>query len=197
MIIIPSPWLLICIAIALILLSAWLMGRQSRFFFTKDPVRRKFSMLEMEFPARSFDLEALINGIYQLPDDKAKTVRALKAQLLLDYLLFIPAVYGAVFLLCMSMANSFVVPIGRYWFTGLAWAQVIPFVLDYIENTYFWKMISKGLLNIPKPDPFQPEQVSPSFKTMKYLEIFKWGIPLIAFACWASVEAYFWVSWNL
>lgn len=194
MISLPQPGLYLGIAFGIMLVATWLMGRQGKFFFTKDPIRRQFSILEMEFPAKSFDLENIINGIYQLPDDAPKTIRALKAQLLLDYLLFIPAVYGGVFVLCMHLAGSLHTDMGRYWFTGLAWAQALAFILDYIENTYFWIMIGKRDIPVPRPAPFEPEKTSRSFKAMQLLEIVKWGLPLLAMACCLSVLAYFWLS---
>ncbi len=194
MIHIPNAGLYFGIAFVVMLLSAWLMGRQSRFFFTKYPLRRKFTIREMEFPSRSFELETLINGIYLLPDDAPKTIKALKKQLLLDYFLFIPAVYGGIFILCMHIAGELRTEVGHYWFRGLAWAQLISFVLDYIENTYFWIMIGKRDIPVPKPDVTKPEPVSRSFKTMQLLQVFKWGFPLIGIVCCLSVLAYFWFS---
>jgi hypothetical protein len=194
MITIPHTGLYFGIAFAVMLLATWLMGRQGRFFFTKDPIRRKFSILEMEFPAKSYDLENLINGIYMLPGDAVKTIRALRAQFLLDYLLFIPAAYGGVFILCMHLAGDMQTAMGRYWFIGLAWAQVIAFILDYIENTYYWIMIGKRNLPIPKPTPFGPVEKSRSFKIMRVLEIIKWGLPLLGFICCVSLLACFWLS---
>ena len=194
MITIPyAGWCFIA-ALAVVFLSSWLMGRQSRFLFTKDPIRRPFSLFEMQFPAKSYDLENLINGIYQLPADAAKTVRALKVQLLLDYFLFIPAVYGGIFILSMHLAAGMQTSVGRCWFMGLAWAQVIPFILDYIENTYFWIMIGKRNIPIPRPTPFQPPKTSRSFRAFQWLELFKWGLPLLAFSCCLSLLAYLWLS---
>ena len=194
MITIPyAGWCFIA-ALAVVFLSSWLMGRQSRYLFTKDPIRRRFSLFEMQFPAKSFDLENLINGIYQLPADAARTVRALRMQFVLDYLLFIPAAYGGLFVLCMHLAGGMQTAMGRYWFLGLAWAQIVPFILDYIENTYFWIMTGRRNIPVPRPTPFHPPQTSPSFKAMQVLELFKWGLPLLAFACCLSLLAYLWLS---
>lgn len=194
MITIPYAGWCFVIALAVVFLSSWLMGRQSRFLFTKDPIRRGFSMFELQFPAKSFDLENLVNGIYALPEDAHRTIKALRIQLLLDYILFIPAAYGGIFVLCMHLASDMETAVGHYWFTGLAWAQVIPFILDYIENTYFWIMIGKRDIPVPRPTPFEPEKTSRSFRTMQWLEIFKWGLPLLAFACCLSLLAYLWLS---
>ncbi|MCD6012062.1 MAG: hypothetical protein K0Q79_1924 [Flavipsychrobacter sp.] len=194
MIHIPNTGLYFCIAFAVMLLATWLMSRQGRHLFTKDPLRRKFTMLEMEFPAKSYELETLINGIYLLPDEAPKTIKALKKQLLLDYLLFIPAVYSCIYILCMHIAVELKTEVGRYWFMGLGWAQIIPFILDYIENTYFWIMINKRNIPVPKPDVTKPEPVSRPFKMMQLLQVFKWGIPLIGAVCSISVVAYFWLS---
>jgi len=196
MIPIPNAGLYFCIAFAITLVATWLINRQSKFFFTKDPLRRKFSILEMEFPAKSFELENLINGIYLLPDEAQKTVKAVKNQLLLDYFLFIPATYGGIYILCMHVAANLQTTVGSYWFVGLAWAQLISFLLDYIENTYFWIMIGRQNIPIPKPDPEKPEVISASFKMMQILEAFKWGLALIGIVCCTSVMAYFWLSGN-
>lgn len=193
MIHIPNLGLLFCIALAVVILSSWLMGRQGKLFFTKDPLRRKFSILEMEFPAKSYDLEYLIKGIYLLPEAQT-TVKAVKRQLLLDYLLFIPAAYGGIFLLSMHVATSIPFHIGQYLFAGLAWAQIIPFVLDYIENTYFWILVGKRDIYIPPPVITKEEPQTATFKLMQWLERFKWGIPLITFVSCLSVMAYSWLS---
>lgn len=194
MIHIPHTWLYFWIALGIAALASWLMGRQARFFFTKDPLRRKFSILEMEFPAKSFELETLINGIYLLPNDAAKTIRSLKNQLLLDYLLFVPAAYGGIYILCMHIAAHMATDLGKFWFVGLAWAQLISFALDYIENTYFWIIIGRRNIPIPPPDVTKPEAISPSFRMLQLLETFKWGIALVGIVCCISVLAYFWLS---
>ena len=190
---IPNTGLCFCIAFAIMLVATWLMGRQSRFFFTKDPVKRKFTMFEMEFPAKSFELERLINGIYELPESP-KTIKALKYHLLLDYFLFIPATYGGIYVLCMHIAANLETAVGRGWFVGLAWAQVISLALDCAENTYFWVMAGKRNLPVPAPDVTKPEPVSPTFKAMQWLEAVKWGLPLTGVVCCISVLAYFWLA---
>lgn len=194
MIVIPNTGLWFVIGFAVVLLSSWLMGRQSRFFFTKDPLKRKFSIMEMEFPAKSYELERLINGIYALPDLAARTIKALRTQLLIDYLLFIPAAYGCIFLLCMYVAGHTATGVGTASFTVLAWAQAIPFVLDYLENTYFWILSGERDIPIPKPNPLNPPPVPLSFRLMRILEVLKWGIALVAAVCALSAMAYFWLS---
>lgn len=180
--------------LAVVVLSSWLMARQGRYFFTKDPLKRKFTILEMEFPAKSYELERLINGIYALPDEAAKTIRALRKQLLLDYLLFIPAAYGTIFVLCMYVAHNTATGFGACIFAGLAWAQAIPFLLDYVENTYFWILSGSRNIPIPRPNPLKPEPVPTSFRMMRALEALKWGIALVGAVCCLSAVAYFWLS---
>lgn len=180
--------------LAIVVLSSWLMGRQGRFFFTKDPLKRKFSILEMEFPAKPYELERLINGIYALPEEAPKTIKALRMQLLLDYLLFIPAAYGSIFLLAMYVANNTATDFGACSFAVLAWAQIIPFVLDYAENTYFWILAGKRNIPVPRPNPLEPEPIPLSFRVMRGLEALKWGIALVAAVCCLSAMSYFWLS---
>ncbi|PZF74360.1 hypothetical protein [Taibaiella soli] len=197
MIQIPNFLFLLCAAFVIMLVATWLMRKQSQFFFTKDPVRRKFSILEMEFPVKSFDLEYLIKGIHDLPDEADKTVTAVHRQLLVGSLLFIPALYGSIYILCMHVAVNVETPaIGRWWFVMLGWAQLVSLLLDYVENIYFWRMVGNKNIVIPKPDLSKPEIAAPSFKMIQILEIVKWGIVLIGFVCSISVMAYFWLIGN-
>ena len=185
MINLPEPWLYFCICIAITLLSTWLMARQGNSFYTLDPLRRKFSMLEMEFPAKEKDFTELINGIYMLPDESKKIVRALKIQLLLDYFLFIPATYGAIFIMCMEISRILDNPIS-YLFIGLAWSQCLCFLLDYIENTFFWCIINR-------PEHLKDRE-NLFFKMIQVLELMKWGFALIAGIGGLSAIVFFWLS---
>jgi len=191
---IANSGFLVLAGLAIVVLSSWLMGRQGRYFFTKDPLRRKFSILEMEFPAKSYELERLINGIYALPEEAPRTIKALRTQLLLDYLLFIPSAYGSIFVLCMYVAQHTATGFGACSFAVLAWAQAIPFVLDYAENTYFWILSGKRDIPIPRPNPLKPEPLPASFRMMRALEALKWGIALVAAVCCLSAVSYFWLS---
>src|SRR4249919_1175046 len=110
---IQDTWLWFSIAFALMLFASLIMAAQGKQFFTHNVVTQKFSMLDLEFAASARELADIIGGIYQLPDldnngnhiDKDRVIRALKGQLLVDLFLYMPAVYGANFLLCMKVAN--------------------------------------------------------------------------------------------
>lgn len=184
--IIANPWLYFNIAFAVMLLATALMNKQGEYLFTKDPLRRKFSMMELEFPAKKDDLAYLIRGIYLLPDEARKTIKALRAQLLIDYLLFIPATYGGIFLLCIRLSEKMITTVGYYYFLALACGQCLCFVLDYIENTWFWIIISKPNLAIPKTNT--------SFRMLQVLEILKWGFALAGAISGFSVLFYFWLT---
>ena len=186
MVLIDNPWFYFCIAFAVMLLATWLMGMQGAYLFTKDPLRRKFSMMEMEFPDNKSDLSYLVRGIYQLPDEAAKTIKALRIQLLVDYLLFIPATYGGIFILCMATASKLTSTVGIYFFTIVAWGQCLCFALDYIENTYFWIIIGNRDLPVPAGDG--------TFKLMEVLEALKWGFSLVGGIGGFSAIVYFWLS---
>jgi hypothetical protein len=186
MIYVDNPWLYFDIAFALMLLSTWLMERQAAFFYTKDPLKRKFSMLEMEFPATKLDLPFMIQGIYLLPDQAKKTVNAVRIQLLLDCFLFIPFTYGGIFVLCMQVAEKFYTSFGYWLFIGLAWSQCLCFLLDYLENIRFWILIGKPGL--------QPPKTNFSFSLIRILELMKWGLALVGFFGGFSALAYFWIS---
>src|SRR5688572_14736171 len=101
---IPDSWFWFVIAFGIMLLSSILMGIQGRYFFTKDVVVRKFSMMDLEFAATPQELTNILNGIYLLPTDTrsspgtGKVIRALKGQLLIDTFLFMPATYGSIFI---------------------------------------------------------------------------------------------------
>ena len=182
---ISQPWLCFCIAYGVMALATILMGQQGAFFYTKDPIRRKFSILEMEFPGKPNEIADLVRGIYLLPGEAAKTIKAVKTQLLLDCLLFIPATYGGIFILCMQVAHKMPPGFGCDFFVMLAWGQGLSFILDYIENTYFLSLIGQRDLK---------SQSKTIFVLMRVLECFKWGFALVGAACGFSAMVYYWLS---
>ena len=180
---IHNLWFLFCIGFGMMLLASYIMGRQGRSFITMDPIRRNVSMLSLEFPSKPMDLSNVMKGIYRLPDDEQKaSIRSLRGQIIVDFLLFMPGTYGAIFILLMKMAMK-MGPFGFYLFTVLAWAQILCFVLDAIENFYFLSQI--------KPD-VKPSQTA--FRMMQVLELMKWGFALLGAVCGFSAAAFFWLS---
>lgn len=177
-------WFLFCITFGLMLLLAFIMNVQSRHFFTKDVVVRKFSIMDLELAATAVELVNLIKGLYELPPEQSKkTVNALKGQLYADFL-FMPFAYGSVFILCIKVAEKIQISLARNVFLVLACLQVISWLCDIIENIY--------LLGKIRPNPVMSD-VS-THKAYLRMEAVKWGIVLTAAVCSMSAICYFWLA---
>jgi len=160
--------------------------KQSRQFYTKDPVIRKFSIMELEVPATPKELVNLVTGLYKLPDPQsARSVAALKGQLKLDFL-FMPLAYGSVFLLGWRVANKMQLSIGYYVFISLAFLQIVPWICDIIENIYLLGKISKDV----------KESSVKLHQQYLWMEVAKWGIALTTAVCCMSAIGYFWLTGN-
>jgi hypothetical protein len=176
-------WAWFSIGFGLMALTGFIMHLQSKNFYTLHVFVRKFSILDLEFPVSALELATYIKGIYLLPKElAAKSLRSLKGELWVHFL-FIPFLYGTIFLLCMqvSLKMNF---LGNYVFTFLAWIQIIPLICDVIENIY--------LLQKVKPDA----EVSTTFvhKSYQLLGKIKWGISLAAAVFSISTLFYFWLT---
>ena len=175
-------WIYFCIVFGAMLLISFIMSLQSANFYTMYVVIRKFSIIDLQFPASAMELVIFIKGISLLPAELSKkSLRSLRRQLYLDFL-FMPALYGSIFLLCMKVSlkmSSF----GHGLFGILAWLQCIAWLCDIIENIY--------LLNKIRPEPV----ISKPAVHIAYviLEIAKWGIALTAAVCSIAAIFYFWV----
>jgi hypothetical protein len=192
---ISQTWPLFCLLFGVLLLATFIMKVLSWRFYTMDVVVRKFSIVDLEFAATPEELVTIINGIYLLPPpdeqgvvpDCRRVERALKAQIWVDYFLFMPAAFGSIFLLCMKVAekmeqsDQFVLSV-VFWV--LAWLQFFGFVLDGIENAYLLRKIKPG------SRPSTPG-VHLAFQ---WLEVLKWGSALVAAVCAVSAILYFWLS---
>ena len=177
-------WPLFCIAFGLMLLFTFIMSVQSLHFYTKDVVVKKFSIMELELPASPTELVNLIKGLYKLPEPQSKkAVNALKSQLYIDFL-FMPCAYGTIFLLCMLVSAKMQMSFGVNVFTLLAWAQLIPWLCDIIENIYLLRKI--------RPDPVL--SIASVHKAYLRMEYIKWGIALSAAICAIAAICYFWLS---
>ena len=178
-------WMHFCIALGAVLVLSYIMSLQSRNFYTDHIVVRKFSILDLEFPASPRELINYIKGIFLLPAElSAKTLRNLRGQLYVDFL-FMVAAYGSVFILCMKVAGK-MTDFGFWIFMALAWLQIIPLICDVIENIY--------LLGKLKPEP--PLSTQRTHNAYLKLEICKWGIPLTGVVCCIAAIAYFWLTGN-
>lgn len=151
-------------------------------FFSKDVVLRKFSIIDLQFAATGQEIVNIIKGIYLLPEEKSKkAVNALRSQLYVDFL-FMPAVYGGIFLLCMKVSNKMLSVAGEDFFAILAWLQIIPWLCDLYENSY---LLNK--LNNPKAATPQ------THKFFQRIVVLKWGISLLGAVCSIAALFYFWL----
>jgi hypothetical protein len=160
------------------------MGAQGKFLFTKDVIRRKFNIMDLEFASTSQEIVNIIQGIYLLPVEKSKrALSALKNQLYIDFL-FMPAVYGGIFLLCMKVADKMSSGLGENFFAVLAWLQLLPWLFDIYENIHLLGKLKPGA-------KASSDQTHKSFRTIVGL---KWGISLLATVCSIAALCYFWLA---
>lgn len=176
---------LFCIAFGATLVLTLIMGLQSRHFYTKDVIVRKFSIMDLELAATATEIVNIVKGLYQLPDPRQSqaAVRALKGQLYIDFL-YMPAVYGSIFLLCAHVSAKMTTILGQDLFIALAWLQLVSWLCDIIENIY--------LLGKIRPDPIRSAPAVHS--AYLCMEAVKWGLALTAAVSALSTECYFWLS---
>lgn len=180
-----DAWYWLCISMAIFLLTAFIMRRQSRYFYTMDVVPRQFSITDLQLPSCQKELVNLIKGIYTMPAaNRQQTLRALRGQLWVDFL-FMPAAYGSIFLVCMKVASK-MNPAGTLLFAILAWLQLLCWLCDIIENIYLLQKIG----------PNVSESTKTVHRAYQFLEIFKWGFSLLATVCGLSALLFFWVTGN-
>jgi hypothetical protein len=180
---ITHGWIWFCITFSVMLTTVFIMNLQSRKFYTQDVILRKFSIIDLEFPASAQELVNIIKGIYALPGGQSqRTLRSLRGQLYVDFL-FMPAAYIGIFILCMQVSSK-MSHFGHYVFAVLGWLQAIPWICDIIENIY--------LLNKIRPEPMI--STPSAHKAFERLEVLKWGIPLLGTVCSFSALFYFWLT---
>ena len=179
-----SSWPLVCIFFGAMLFLILLMRWQGTFFYTKDVVVRRFSILDLEIPASPIELVNIIKGLYQLPvQKKDASINALKTQLYIDFI-FMPFAYGFVALLCVQVSRKMSLAAGSNIFLVFAFLQMVSWILDIIENIY--------LLNKIKPTV---EISSPGIhKAYLIMEAIKWGLALVSTICAVAALFYFWLS---
>lgn len=179
---IQFSWMYFSIAFGAVLILTFIMSLQARNFYTNYNTIKKFSILDLQFPASAIELATYIKGIFLLPaNSSAKVLRSLKSQLYTDFL-FMIAAYGTVFILCMKVSMK-MTSFGQGLFAVLAWIQILPFIFDVIENIY--------LLGKIKPEP--PVSKPSVHKTMEILVFSKWIIALTATVCSVAAICYFWL----
>lgn len=203
----PNIWVLFTITFGILLSATFILRRQGLHFYTMAKVVRKFNMLDLQFAATEKELVNIISGIYDLPVNdnikssipKSSTVlNKLKEQIWVDFIVFIPAFYSTIFLLCMKLTYkmySFDQGVFHYIsfiFYSFALLQVIALILDTIENIYLLHTIH-NVENKKKDVNFKPSPLFP-YSGFKLLEVFKWGFALTAAVCAISATLYFWLS---
>ncbi len=178
-------WMWFCIASALAFFFSLLMSRASTELMTLDGSLREFTITDLEFPSNNLDIPFIINGVFRLPDpaQQNRVIKALKRILYLDFL-FMPAIYTAIFLICMQVAiklpeNSF----GQYLFAAFAWLQAVAWLCDILENLHLLNWAHKEL-KIAKP------------AHQRYVLIvwIKWGIALVGSISALMMLVYFWMK---
>jgi len=176
-------WLPFCIAFAIALLISFIMSILGKNFYMMHLVIRKFSIVDFEFPASAMELVSVIKDIFSLPGALAKkSLQALRSQLYLDFL-FMPALYGSIFILSMKVSGKMIY-FGHSLFAILAWLQCIAWICDIMENIY--------LLNKIRSEPVVS---SPAVhRAYEILEVVKWGIPLITGVCCFAAIFYYWLA---
>lgn len=183
---INSSWQLVCILFGLMLFLMLLMRWQGSFFYTRDVVIRKFSILDLEIPATQTELVNIIKGLYLLPAEYGfKALKALKAQLYIDFI-FMPVAYGFIAMLCVQVSQKMSLAAGTNIFLIFAYLQLVSWLCDIVENIYLLQKI------MPVPKASTPT----IHKAYLIMEIFKWGIALISIICAVAAIFYFWLSGN-
>lgn len=182
---IPGSGELFYIIFGAMAIIGMLMHLQSKNFYTLYVFVRKFSMLDLEFPASRLELATYIKGIFLLPKElSSKSLKALKMRMYLHFL-FIPLMYSTIFLLCIQVANK-MNTWGSYIFITLAFIQVIPLICDLAENFYLLKKIH------PNVSPSTPSV----HRVYQLLGKIKWVIASVAIVFAISTLFYFWLSGN-
>jgi hypothetical protein len=186
-------WLLFTIVFGLLLVVTFIMTRLGGHFYTKDIVLRKFSIMELEIPAKPRELVNLIKGLYFPGPQSGRSVSALRRQLKIDFL-FMPLAYGSVFLLCWKVAHKTGSGIVHEVFLYFAWLQLVPWICDIIENIYLLGKIRPDL-EMPA-DPKQQEKQERRHKYYLVMEALKWGLSLTAAVSAISAICYYWLTGN-
>ena len=173
-------WMYFCISIGALLVTYIVMYLLTTQFYTQHVFVRKFSMLDLEFPATALELATFINGIYLLPPDLSKqSLHAVKNHLYFSFI-SLPLAFISIFLFSMQVSmkmNS----VGHVLFAIIAWLQIIPFICGIISSIYLLKKISP-VLNVSNPSVYKKYQLA---------ETLKWSIALVSTVSAASAMIYF------
>ena len=181
-----NAWFHFCLAFGGMLLATFIMSRLGNRFYTMDPLKRKVSMMALEFPGKETEVANILKGIFLLNDeDRKASLNAFRWQIILDFLLFMPCTYGGIYIMCSTLAPT-LEPAGKCIFMIFAYAQILCFVLDSIENVYLWSNLK----------PNAKEAGTFTFRLMQLLELLKWSLALISGIGGLSVLCFYWLSGN-
>ena len=76
---ISNNGVIFCIIFGMVLLTSFIMNLLSKNLYTLHVFVRKFSILDLQFPATALELATYIRGIFLLPKElSSKSLRALK-----------------------------------------------------------------------------------------------------------------------
>jgi hypothetical protein len=121
-------WLLFVPFFAIFIITSMWMKKIAKNFYTNEP-ERPFSIFSLEFPGSDEKLSSLILKM------NADVKQSVRRHLLVDYL-FMFGTYPGIAILCCIAANA-VHPdseLGSNILQGWAFAQIIPWLCDGIEN---------------------------------------------------------------
>lgn len=200
---IPNLWICFLASSTLTMIFAYIMHRQSLMLFTRIGTKKKFSVMDLEFPSSSVDLRKVLSGINKLePKQIIKTKKALKGNLYVDFL-FMPFAYFTIFLLCMHIADRNGNPV----FAILAWLQVITWICDLWENSYILKIYKSvnSVNSVPAVNlncidekncstAFDHYKEESGFIVFKYMVRIKWAIALAGLICSLLMLFYYWIT---
>jgi hypothetical protein len=166
-------------AYILMLVTAAIISALGRRFMTHRYTDRAFDIIDLEFPVNAKEMQTVINGIYRLSPEKSESSsRALKTQLLIDFL-FMPAAYGTVFLMCWVAAHY----VPAWWsafFQAIAWVQLLALLCDVCENIFLLNHIH----------PYEEKDSIKNYRLYQFFVYTKWLTVLIGVVCGCAGFAY-------
>jgi hypothetical protein len=187
---IPNTLLWFCVASGIAFILSIFMEKFGKHLRTRIGTFREFGILDLEFPSNCKEIPSIINGIKKLPEaaQQTRVRKSLLGILYLDFL-FMPAIYGALFLICMLVAvKSHVFPKEQYFFAGLAWAQLLAWACDIFENIcLLWCLRKKDL------GAALPQRLHLTYIIIVWV---KWAIALIGGVSAFMMLVYFWLKGN-
>ena len=186
---IDNVWMWFCIASGTAFIFSIIMNRAGTLMMTHDGSLRAFTIIDLEFPSNPKDIPNILKGIYKLTDaaQRNRVIKALKQVLYFDFL-FMPAIYSAIFLICMQVAVKLPeASFGQYLFATLAWLQAIAWLCDVLENGHLLRWVRMGT-NLAWE---LPRGIHRRYVVIVWL---KWGIALLGGISALMIMIYFWMK---